>query len=62
MSVCADIKPALACLNELLREEVANGTNKWDYADWRAEVQETREKYPMAVCRCYASFLAETFL
>eukprot|EP00243_Klebsormidium_subtile_P003014 TRINITY_DN16146_c0_g1_i1.p1 TRINITY_DN16146_c0_g1~~TRINITY_DN16146_c0_g1_i1.p1 ORF type:complete len:724 (-),score=199.36 TRINITY_DN16146_c0_g1_i1:339-2510(-) len=48
VSVCSDIKPALACLNELLREEVANGTNKWNYADWRAEVQEQREKYPMA--------------
>lgn len=49
VSVCADIKPALACINELLKEEIANGSDKWDYSEWRAEVQAQREKFPMQV-------------
>jgi hypothetical protein len=49
--VCADIKPALACINELLKEEIAKGTDKWDYSEWRADVQAQREKFPMQVSR-----------
>lgn len=43
VALCADVKPALALLNRLLREQAP----ELDYADWREELDAQKARWPM---------------
>lgn len=42
--ICADVKPALQMLNRMLEQDPVS---EQQYADWRAEIEAQRQKFPM---------------
>eukprot|EP00850_Spirogloea_muscicola_P014677 SM000107S14043 [mRNA] locus=s107:154034:158775:+ [translate_table: standard] len=43
VSLCADVKPSLALLNQLLKDEA----RAFDFSSWIEDVQQQKSKYPM---------------
>lgn len=64
VSVCADVKPALALLNSMIKDEIREGHPLPDYSQWWKEVMDQKAQWPLkypqvglVLCPDMASYL-----